>query len=69
MKLKMEYFIASIESGISTPCLSASLTSSLFRPFPDTSFSCKIMQSVIAFEDKRCFSGKEKTEKLLGESS
>ena len=59
----------SIESGSSTPCLSASFTSSLDKPFPEISFNCKTMQSANAFLVKFFFSGKEKTEKLLGESS
>ena len=67
--LKMEYHIESMVDGSSIPCFKAASTSSLNSPFPEISFNWRMMQSVMACFANIFFSGKEKVEKLLGESS
>ena len=69
--LKTENLNSSIDSGILTPCFKADSTSSLESPLPDNSFSWRIRHSLSAVFDfpKSDFLGKEKGEKLLGDSS
>ena len=69
--LKTEKLSSLIDLGILTPCFNADSTSSFESPLPDNSFSWRIRHSLSAILDflKSDFLGKEKGEKLLGDSS